>query len=365
MDGVAVAARILLVLVFATAAVGKLVDPKGARQALRDFRVPERFVVPFGWLLPVAELVVAVGLLIQPLARIAAIGAAILLVLFMAGMVAAMNRGEAPDCNCFGQIGSAPVGRGTLIRNAVLTVVALFVAVYGPGTDPGTWVSSNTAAEVVLLILGVAVIGLGAAVAGLWAERAKLRADLERAMTSLAAFPPGLPVGADAPAFALPTAAGPVVSLQDLMSRGRAIAMLFVSPTCWPCRHMFPDIARWQRTLSDRLTIAILASGPADDIASMADEFGLQDVFVQKESEVFDAYRAAGTPSMVIVNRDGHIATQIRSTQGVVEAAIRAALENPPPALAPEPAAPDSSPAEPDGAALDVTRWSGRGAQPV
>ena len=42
--------------------------------------------------------------------------------------------GETPDCNCFGTIGSAPVGRGTLARNGALIVAAAFVAVAGRTT---------------------------------------------------------------------------------------------------------------------------------------------------------------------------------------------------------------------------------------
>src|SRR5436190_15919143 len=106
MASIALGARVLLALVFATAAAGKFADQSGTRRALADFRVSNRLLKPFGILLPLAELATAVALLFQPTARWGALSAVILLSLFIAGIARAMARGEAPDCHCFGQISS-------------------------------------------------------------------------------------------------------------------------------------------------------------------------------------------------------------------------------------------------------------------
>ena len=364
MDVVALGGRVLLALVFAVAAVGKLTDREGARRALRDFRVPARLVAPSAWLLPVAELTVAVALLVQGSARAGAIGAALLLFAFMAGIAAAISRGEAPDCNCFGQIGSAPAGRGTLVRNAVLASVAVALAVYGAGRNPASWLAGRPTAEVLVLVLGLVSVAAVAALAGVWRERARLRTELGRARDSLAVFPPGLPIGADAPAFALAAIAGGTVSLSDLLARGRPLALVFASPTCAPCRYMMDDIARWQRTLADRITIAVIATGTVAEARQMSATFDMTDVLVQDGDSVFNLYRASGTPSVVMVSPDGRIASRIRTSQGVVEAAIRQALESAPAIADPAPPAAIGRGAA-EAVTLEVTRWSGGGAQPA
>jgi peroxiredoxin len=280
----------------------------------------------------------------------------------MAGVAAAMSRGEAPDCNCFGQIGSAPAGRGTLIRNTLLTAVAVFVVIQGPGTNPGSWLSTRRHSEVAVLVLGIPFVVLATGLANLWVERRKLTADLARSNATLAAFPPGLPVGAPAPGFALPTVTGTVMSLDDLRARGRPVALVFASPSCRSCQFMLADIARWQQGLSDRLTIAMIATASPDEARAMAKEFDLTNVLIQDDdAQVFHAYRAMGTPSVVIVSPDGVIATRLRASQGSVEATIRTALQTAVPT--PESAIDHSTngAGELDSPGLVVSQWSGPG----
>ena len=363
MDAVALGVRIVLALVFTVAAAGKVVDLNRTRRTLVEFRVPRRLIRPTTWLLPLAELSVAVALLVGPVARVAAIAAAGLLLLFMAGIAAAMSRGEAPDCNCFGQIGSAPAGRGTLIRNTVLVAIALLVVVHGPGTNPGSWVSTRTHSEILAIALAVTAVALAAALAALWGERRTLLSELARVNESLAGFGPGLAVGAAAPAFVLPTTTGETTSLDDLRERGRPVALVFASPSCRSCRYMLSDIARWQQTLPDRLTIAVIANASADAAGQMAEEFGLSDVMYQGDQpEVFRAYRGSATPSVVLVAPDGRIATRIRSSQGVVENTIRSAIQT---SVTSESANGDSGngTSDLDSSDLIVSQWSGPGGQ--
>jgi hypothetical protein len=47
-----------------------------------------------------------------------------LLLLFVVGMGITLLRGPRPACHCFGRLHSAPVGGPTLVRNAVLAIVA-------------------------------------------------------------------------------------------------------------------------------------------------------------------------------------------------------------------------------------------------
>jgi peroxiredoxin len=323
MDSIALAARVLLALVLATAAAGKFADQAGTRRALADFGVPSGVLRPFGVLLPGAELATAVALLVQPSARWGALSAAILLALFIAGIARAMVRGEAPDCHCFGQISSSPAGPRTLARNAALAAPAVFVVAYGPGTSINAWVSARSTAELVAIALGALALALGGLCLRLWLSNRSLRKDLVRANEELAAFPPGLPVGTPAPAFALPNVEGKTTTLEELVGEGKPLALVFVGVNCDACHVMLPDLARWQATLPDRITIALLGAGTKEELRELAEVYGLANVLVQEEAEAFHAYRAAATPSVVIVDTDGRIASPTRSTHVLVETLVR------------------------------------------
>src|SRR5437763_13502559 len=92
-------ARLLLAAVFLVAGVAKLADLAGSQQALRDFGVPAKLSTPFGVLLPLAELAVAVALLLPIIAWWGSLGALLLLVLFVAGIGYNLAQGRQPDCH--------------------------------------------------------------------------------------------------------------------------------------------------------------------------------------------------------------------------------------------------------------------------
>src|SRR5205807_6073500 len=94
-------ARLLLAAVFLVSGQAKLADLAGSRQALRDFGVPAALADPFGLLLPLAELAVAVALLLPAMAWWGALGALALLLLFVVGIGSNLARGRHPDCHCF------------------------------------------------------------------------------------------------------------------------------------------------------------------------------------------------------------------------------------------------------------------------
>jgi peroxiredoxin/uncharacterized membrane protein YphA (DoxX/SURF4 family) len=328
MGSIALGARILLVLVFGTAAAGKFADQAGTRRALADFRVPDSFIRPFAILLPLAELATAVALLFQPSARWGALSAAILVALFVAGIAAAMARGEAPDCHCFGQISSSRAGPRTLVRNAILMAPAIFVLAYGPGTSVDAWVSARSSAELVAVLAGAAAVALSVACVRLWRTNRGLRGELERANKSLSAFPPGLPVGAPAPGFAHPDVDGKIITLESLLAEGQPLALVFIGAGCDACHFLLPNLARWQATIPDRITIALIGAGPKEELRNLAEANGLTNMLVQDESETFHAYRAAASPSVVIVGTDGRIATPMRSTHALIENVVRRAAQD-------------------------------------
>jgi len=352
MDSFLIGAQLLLAVVFVTAGVGKLLDQQGSRVALAGFGVPEPLVRSAGLLLPLAELATAVLLVLHGTARWGGAAALALLLAFVAGIASAMAQGRAPDCHCFGQIHSAPAGRGTLIRNALLAALAVVVVARGPAPAIDGWVAARTAAELVAIALGVVAVVLAGISVRFWLDRRDLREELARERKRAALFPAGLPAGAYAPRFELPTPAGETLSLEALLERGRQVALFFVSPGCGPCTTVLPDIGRWEAALSDRLTMAIVSSGSAEDNRIMAEKYGLTDVMVQEESEVLESYYLTGTPAAVVVTRDGLLASSSANGAYAIEPLIRLTLRDEAMALSIVPhAAANGRPKQPQSAA--------------
>jgi uncharacterized membrane protein YphA (DoxX/SURF4 family) len=152
------ALRLLLTAVFAVAALAKLLDLDGARQAVAAFGVPRPLVAPVAVVLPCAELAVAVALVVTPTAIAGAAGAIVLLGAFIVGIAGSLARGRPPDCQCFGRIHSEIVSRKSIVRDALLAAGAAVVVVEGPGTSLGAWSSGLTGMDLVILVVAIALV---------------------------------------------------------------------------------------------------------------------------------------------------------------------------------------------------------------
>ena len=175
MDAALLIACLLVAAVFTLAGVAKLADRQGSRQAIIDFGVPSALAAPLGLLLPLAELAVAATLLPASTAWWGALGALVLLSLFVVGISVNLARGRTPECHCFGQLHSAPVGWRTLARNGVLAAVAGFVLWegYGGGAGPSAvaWLGVLSTGQLLGLLGAVLVLAL---LAGQWTFLAHL-----------------------------------------------------------------------------------------------------------------------------------------------------------------------------------------------
>ncbi len=290
--------RLGLAAIFATAGVGKLLDRSGSQQALLDFGLPARWGPSGAVALPVAELLVALGLIIQPTARWAAVLAALLLGAFIAGISVALSKGQAPDCHCFGQIHSSPAGTGTLVRNAALAVVAVFVIFAGSGPAIDSWVSAGSGHPFVLaalILVGLVTLGL--------ARETERRAQVRAAEAPA----PGIQIGEPAPAFEISDLEGGTVSLEKLTARGKPVLLVFTHQGCGPCTLLLPELARWQAALSERITVAVVSGGSEERHQALKVEHGFSELLLQAEMEVFERYQMAATPGAVLISADGRI----------------------------------------------------------
>lgn len=319
--------RVALAAVFMTAGVGKLLDLEGSRRALNDFGVPERATRAGSVLLPAAEIAAAIALIFRPSARWGAVGALLLLTIFIVGIGRALARGEEPDCHCFGQIHSAPAGRPTLARNALLAAFAAIVVAYGSGPAVDTWVGARSAAELVAIGLGICALGAAAYALTLRNEIGQLKSNLAIAQARAATARPGLPVGFDAPAFELPSLRGETITLADLQESGQPLLLVFVSPTCPPCAALMPRIQQWQQTLSARLKIVLISSGTAEQNVELQ-ELELDNVLLQAKMEVADSYGVDRTPSAMFVSSRGKIASAVGEAADGIEPLVRLALRD-------------------------------------
>ncbi|MCC6792255.1 MAG: redoxin domain-containing protein [Thermomicrobiales bacterium] len=335
MDTALLIARLILAAVFAVAGFAKLLDRNGSREGLEGFGVPPSLAKPGAILLPIVEIAVAVLLLPVGTAWYGGLAALLLLLAFVGGIAYNMSKGRAPDCHCFGQLHSEPAGWSTLIRNAVLSAVAIFLLIPGPGDSGHSlvgWIGDLSAGEVVLGI--VAIVALIAVAIEGWllihllgqngrvllrldaldaiiAEGGAALPDQGRVGAAPAAPAAGLPVGAPAPAFRLEGLHGETMTLDALRSAGKPVMLIFSDPTCGPCNALLPDVGKWQREHASRLTVALVSRGTAEANRAKISEHGLSHVLLQKDREVSNAYKAHGTPTAVIVNADGTIGSAV------------------------------------------------------
>jgi uncharacterized membrane protein YphA (DoxX/SURF4 family)/peroxiredoxin len=321
--------RILLAAVFAVAGIAKLRDLDGSRAAMKNFGVPAKLAGAAGVLLPLAEIAVAIALVPTVSARWAAAVALLLLLAFIWGIANALRHGESPDCHCFGQLHSAPAGPSTLARNAALALLAAVVVVKAPGAALDDWVGERSTAELVGVGAGIAALFFGLGWLYMWRERSGLKRQLARAQRLATSAAPGIPIGTPAPKFHLPDLHGNDISLDSLLERGHPVLMVFMSPGCEQCVELLPKISRWQRSLSDRLTLVLMSTGSVKHNKPIFDEHGISDdVLLQELMEVSDAFRIRGTPSAVLITPEGIIATNPAETVFGIEPLLRTALND-------------------------------------
>ncbi len=341
-------ARLILTVVLGVAGAAKLADQAGSRRALAGFGVPEELAKLLAWWLPMTEIMVALALLPLATAWFGGCGALVLLLAFLLGIGVNLVRGRTPDCHCFGQLHSEPVSWNVFVRNAALAMLAAFIVVEGKenvGLSATAWMNEMNTNEGIRLLLSVAAVALLVSVLLLLARALKQQAALLETVTALKKVidedyaelapveradvaPPveGLPVGAPAPEFSFATLAGGELSLAELLAWGKPVLLLFVSPTCSPCRTLLPQVRAWQRDYGDVLTIALLSKGTEKEARGKLVKYEVQPVLLQGESSIADEYQAKWTPAGVLLDRNGKIASPVTSGEAAIRALVTHAV---------------------------------------
>ena len=121
MGTLAVVASVVVGIVFVVAGASKLAVGEQWFTNAADLGAPR----PVARLLPWVELATGAALVFRLAVPVPAIVAAVMLIAFSVLIVLRMRDEERPSCACFGQWSASEVGRGHLVRNAVLFAISL------------------------------------------------------------------------------------------------------------------------------------------------------------------------------------------------------------------------------------------------
>lgn len=366
------AVRLLLAIVFVLAGVIKLLDRRGSSKALNNFGLPLGLAQPLSILLSAAEIVVAVALVPVASAWYGACGALALLSFFAVGIGVALARGRRPDCRCFGQLHSAPVGWPTLIRDGILAAAAGWLVSRGRlQAGPSLWThlamadgierrvfivaacvacflffralqdSQHAAAESVTIESRLALArnreqsapehpGPGKTLSGRISVNTAPAPKLRPAPPAPRRILPtgiGLPIGTPAPEFTLPGITGQNRSLGSLLEQGKTIFLVFSSPYCESCQALLPNISRWMREHKESLNFVVVTRGTARENLAKLKDFEISQVLLQQDFEVAESYQCVSTPAAVLIGADGLIQSDLAVGGLAVEQLIASSLQ--------------------------------------
>lgn len=290
--------RFGLAAVWLLSSTGKLWDLPGTRQALTDFGVPPRYVRAGAIGLPVLELLVAWGLLVDVTSRWAGGFSALLALAFTGGLVNLLRQNRRPPCHCFGSLHSAPVGKSTVFRALAL---ALVCACY----------SQLPVAKMTPGLLGFAFVSLGlaSAVSGLsnWILWKRLYQRPRRTTLQLGQRIPAVKLRSDS-------------WLEQSLDPKRRNLLVFMSKTCGACNQVREWLPRAKKTVAPDLHLQIIDIGPADQAVAEDADAGL-------DSTAFGAFRL-GTPSAVWLDSSGVILDNPVEGGEQLEALLRVVLRS-------------------------------------
>lgn len=264
--------------------------------------------------LPIVELITAAALVPAATGRMGAVVVIVLLSIFSAAIVRSLRAGLAPDCNCFGGVAQTEVGRGALLRNALLAAIAALVALGGQSVSAFHWIVVPAPGDRIgIFVLVAGIAGLAWFCWQLLQQNGRLLRRLEEADASGPARPekpqlPPLEVGEPAPRFEGRDLNGEPVSLDSLLADGMPVALFFTDPGCGACELVLDSVSAVQTDRTGELNLVVISSGSIDRIERKAAEYGLESVVPQDDEGLFDAYRVRGFPALVEIAPDGSVA---------------------------------------------------------
>jgi len=151
------------------------------------------------------------------------------------------------------------------------------------------------------LLLWIVVVALAATVVALTRQIGVLHERVAPAGALAARDGPA--VGAPAPVFDLADLRGRPLRIGGESADGRAMLVLFVSPTCPVCRTLLPTAERLAESESARLVLA--SDGPAEEHFAFVREHGLERFPYVLSAELGVAHRVGRLPWAMLIDERG------------------------------------------------------------
>jgi peroxiredoxin len=130
--------------------------------------------------------------------------------------------------------------------------------------------------------------------------------------------PAAVKIGEPAPEVKLPDLEGDTVELRDF--QGKRTLVLFWNPGCGFCQQMLPDVKEWGHNRPEGAPELLFVSASTEEANR---KMGLRStVVLDQQFAVGRAFGASGTPSAVLVDEEGNIASDVAvGAPGVLELA--------------------------------------------
>jgi hypothetical protein len=252
---------------------------------------------------PWIELVLGAGLLLLPGAgfAIAAWGATALMLFFTIVVGSVLWRGDEVPCGCLGSLDAEPIGIATLVRNLLLLVSAVAVALGGSvagGLIPA--IAGFRGDDLTWLVALAAVAVLSS---WLWARGRPRPSTASEPSTGAATRIPTPPY--PIPDVELVDADGVSRSLASL-SASRACLLLFVKPNCVFCAAVVSRVPEWRRLLGETIDIVAATSASPAALAAAYPVLSEHALFGSKAAR--DAFGVFGSPAAILLGTDGTVA---------------------------------------------------------
>lgn len=315
--------RIVLVAIFLIAGIPKLLNPQRTKESLVEFGAGPKLALIGSRILPMLELVCAIGLALSRTAFFGAILSFGLLVTFSASISYNLALGRKPECNCFGQLHSKTVGGSILLRNVVLMFLAAALIVRE--AQAHGWTASQVTAVIFALVVLVLLASITWLLIQTLQQQAQLMVSVKDLQESLEdaslrlpmqrhdVEPPGkgLPVGAPAPDFELENVEGNLVTLSSIRSSGKPVILFFLSTDCGPCAALVPSIERWQASYSSDFILSAIIKGHFHGSTSGIGKLGLERLLLEGDSKISERYYAKWTPAAIAITDEGRVASRV------------------------------------------------------
>jgi len=121
------------------------------------------------------------------------------------------------------------------------------------------------------------------------------------------AMPAGPKVGESAPEIKLEDLEANTVELEDF--RGEEVLVLFWNPGCGFCQQMLPDLKQWEKNAPQGAPKLLVVS--AGEVEANK-EMGLNSpVLLDQQFATGRAFGASGTPSAILIDKEGKVASEV------------------------------------------------------